>query len=124
MGKSLRRYLPIILLFVAITLLFFHKVFKGYLPIPLDALTGMYFPWLDYKWGYLVGVPVKNPDITDAIAQHYPWRDLVIDIWKTGQVPLWNVHSFSGTPLLANWQSAVFYPLNVFMFIFGCLRSF
>jgi len=79
----------------------------------------MYFPWLDYKWGYLVGVPVKNSLLTDIISQLYPWRDLAINIWKSGQIPLWNVYSFSGTPLLANWQSAVFYPLNLLMFLLG-----
>ena len=119
MRKFLKAYFPIILLFFAITCLFFYKFLQGYLPIPLDTLTGMYFPWLDYKWGYLVGVPVKNPALTDIVSQLYPWRNLAINIWKSGQIPLWNVYSFSGTPLLANWQSAVFYPLNLIMFIFG-----
>jgi uncharacterized membrane protein YfhO len=79
----------------------------------------MYFPWLDYKWGFLVGVPVKNPLLTDVISQYYPWRDLAINIWRNWQIPLWNNFSFSGTPLLANWQSAVLYPLNILMIFFG-----
>jgi len=42
-----------------------------------------------------------------------------MDTFRHGQFPLWNPLSFSGTPLLANWQSAPFYPLNILMMVFG-----
>ncbi len=30
-----------------------------------------------------------------------------------GNIPLWNPHTFSGTPFVGNFQSAMFYPLNL-----------
>src|SRR5690606_20805297 len=33
-------------------------------------------------------------------------------------IPAWNPYSFSGTPNLANFQSGVFYPINI-IFAFG-----
>ncbi len=104
--------------FLIITFIFFSKVFVGQVPIPSDFLVGTYFPWVDYKWGYKVGVPVKNPALTDVTSALYPWRELSLNLIKQGQLPLWNPYSFSGTPLLANLQSAPLYPLNIFMLIF------
>ncbi len=112
-----------ILLFAFLTLLFFYQVFLGKIPIPADALVGTYLPWLDYKWGSTVGVPVKNPIISDVFSQYYPWRELVINTFRQGFVPLWNPYSFSGTPLLADWQSVVFYPLNILMLVMGNIRG-
>lgn len=109
--------IPIAILFLIITFAFFYKIFSGNVPMPLDTLTGVNFPWLDYKWNYPAGIPVKNPAISDAIVQYFPWRNLVMNIWKSGQIPLWNPYTFSGTPLMANWQSAPFYPLNIIMLL-------
>lgn len=62
--KKFLFYWPIILI-VLLVFAFFWKFFvKGLIPIPADITVGMYFPWLDYKWGYVVGVPVKNSLIT------------------------------------------------------------
>ena len=81
----------------------------GWLPIPADTIVGMYHPWRDF-FGNL---PFKNYILTDPVRQQYPWRELVIDQLKHFQIPLWNPYNFAGTPLLANIQSAVFYPLNI-----------
>lgn len=88
-------------------------------PIPLDALVGVYHPWADKFWGYIAGVPYKNIAVTDAFSQLFPWRSLAVDLIRHGQWPLWNPFSFAGYPLLANWQSAPFNPLNLLMLIFG-----
>jgi hypothetical protein len=42
----------------------------------------------------------------------FPYHKLVIDITQNGHVPLWNPHAFSGIPLLADGQTAIFYPPN------------
>lgn len=115
------KFFAVLAVFILITIIFFHKVFLGLVPIPLDFLVGTYYPWLDYKWGYEVGVPVKNAALTDVVSALYPWRTLAMDMMKNGQLPLWNPYSFSGTPLLANWQSAPFYPLNILLVLFGNL---
>lgn len=99
----------------------FKPMLQGKVPVPLDALAGTYYPWLDFDWGYPAGVPVKNIAVTDVFSQLYPWRKLAMESWRQGQVPLWNPQMFSGAPLLGNWQSAPFYPLNVLMLIFGDL---
>ncbi|MCS7301151.1 MAG: YfhO family protein [Fimbriimonadales bacterium] len=54
--------------------------------------------------------PVWDVLIWDGAAQFYIWRDLVRSQWLSGELPLWNPHALCGTPLLANSQSAPFYP--------------
>ena len=80
-------------------------------------MVGSYFPWLDYKWGYQVGVPVKNPPISDVFSQFFIWKHQLVSIFKQGAWPLWNHNSFSGTPLLATYHSAPFFPANLLFFL-------
>ncbi|HVA96233.1 MAG TPA: YfhO family protein [Candidatus Acidoferrales bacterium] len=107
-------------LFAIIIGIFFYPFFlHGRLPIPSDTIVGLYHPFRDlYAKEYPNGIPYKNFLITDPVRQQYPWRNLAITIEKQAQLPLWNPYSFAGTLLLANFQSAVFYPLNIFLFIF------
>lgn len=109
-----------IALFVAIISVFFYPTLtKGYLPVPSDALVGLYHPWRDtYANEYPRGIPFKNFLITDPIRQQIPWRKIAIDQWKNGRVPVWNPFNFSGTPLVGNIQAAAFYPLNILFFLF------
>jgi hypothetical protein len=108
--------LPPLLILLA-TSVFFWKVFLyGQVPIPGDFMVGTYYPWLDYKWGFEVGVPVKNAITSDVVSIIYPMQTLAINMWKSGQIPLWNPYIFCGTPLLANFQSAIFSPTNVVYF--------
>ena len=86
-------------------------------PITGDFVVGVYYPWLDYKWGYAVGVPVKNPMTTDVVSFTYPMQTLAIDILKEGNAPLWNPYILGGSPLLANFQSAPFSPTNFLYFL-------
>ncbi len=115
----MKKLLPI-LLFIGITLVFFKQFFlNGFLPIPSDALVGLYNPLRDfYAKEYPHGIPFKNFLITDPVRQQYPWRELSISLEKKLELPLWNPYDFSGEPLLANFQSAAFYPLNILLFIF------
>ncbi len=62
--------------------------------------------------------PVKNPAMPDVVVQMMPWRHFTIESWKELSVPLWNPYSFSGTPHLANYQSAAFSITNLFFFVF------
>lgn len=47
----------------------------------------------------------------------FPYHKLVVDITKQGALPLWNPHSFSGIPLLADGQTAIFYPPNLIFWL-------
>lgn len=116
----LKKIIPLfpLLLFAFVVFLSFSDFFiKGLLPIPSDILVGAYFPWLDYKWGYSVGVPVKNPAPSDVISIIYPWRFLGISLMKQGIIPLWDSSILLGTPLLANFQAALLNPINVLFFL-------
>lgn len=115
---KLEKMFPIII-FVACVIVFFQAfLFKGNLPIPSDTIIGLYHPFRDlYAKDYPRGIPFKNFLITDPVRQQYPWRDLSIGIEKKLQFPLWNPYNFGGTPLLANFQTAAFYPLNILFFI-------
>jgi hypothetical protein len=44
--------------------------------------------------------------------QFYPWREYAFDMLRQGQLPLWNPYNGAGAPLIANYQSALFYPPN------------
>lgn len=92
-------------------------------PIPGDFVVGVYYPWLDYKWGYTTGVPVKNPMTTDVVSFTYPMQTLAIDLLKKGEAPLWNPYILGGTPLLANFQSAPFSPTNFIYFLVDKLSA-
>ncbi|MGI5841357.1 MAG: hypothetical protein ACOX6N_04020 [Patescibacteria group bacterium] len=121
---SFTRKYPVPLALIVLTFLFFWPVFlENKVPFPSDLLTGAYFPWLDSKWGYPVGVPVKNPLISDVFSQLFPWRQLAVSSYKNFSWPLWNFFSYSGHPLLANFQSAVFNPLNILLIIFGSING-
>ena len=43
-----------------------------------------------------------------------PFRMLTSDYIRQGVMPFWNPYIYCGNPLLANMQSAVFYPFNIF----------
>ncbi|MBU0777349.1 YfhO family protein [Patescibacteria group bacterium] len=102
-------------IFLFITFIFFWKFFvKGLLPIPADIISGTYYPWLDLNLtSFPAGVPVKNPIFSDIVSIIYPWRELAVNLMKSGEWPLWNPYILSGTSLLANFQSAALYPLNI-----------
>ena len=109
----------IVLSLILLVGLFFRPVLVGKLPIPADTIIGFYHPFRDlYSKNYPRGIPYKNSLITDPVRQQYPWKFLVISLEKNFKLPLWNPYSFSGTPLLGNYQSSSFYPLNViFLFL-------
>ncbi len=116
--KYITNLLAIILLIFVVGLFFKQFLVSGKIPIPADTIVGMYHPWRDVIWdNFTAGVPFKNFLITDPVRQLYPWRQLLVNLFKRGQWPLWNPYSFAGTPLLANFQSAPFYFLNSLFFI-------
>lgn len=87
--------------------------FKGLVPFPSKYLVTFFPPWNAFN-----GMPVKNNAMPDVITQIYPWKKLVIESFKLRQIPAWNPYQFSGTPLLAGAQSAVFSPVNALFLIF------
>jgi hypothetical protein len=112
-------FIPILLLVLALSLLGYQFFLKGKLPIPADTIVGLYYPYRDiYAATNPNGIAYHNPLITDPVRQQYPWRFLSIALEKQFELPLWNPYNFAGNPLLANMQSAPFYPLNFLLVIF------
>jgi hypothetical protein len=46
------------------------------------------------------------------LLQFYPWRQFALETIRAGHLPLWNPYVGNGAPLIANHQSAIFYPPN------------
>ncbi len=116
--KVRREWVIVFAVALVFTFLVFRKFFlQGLLPIPSDIVTGLYYPWFDYKWGYATPVPVKNTMPSDVVSIIIPWRLLAFRILKSGQLPLWDPTILLGTPLLANFQASVFNPVNLLFFV-------
>lgn len=108
----------------SLVVVFFWRVFLfGELPLPADFVVGTYYPWLDYKWGFEVGVPVKNAITSDVVSFTYPMQVFAIKLLKMGELPLWNPYILTGTPLLANFQSAPFAVNNILYFFTDILTG-
>ncbi len=146
-SKFFKSTFPFAVIF-GVTLLIFFKIFiKGLYPIPGDLLVSFYFPWYSGGWvGYDPWTTHKEMLGADSIRQIYLWKEFAAHQFLSGHFPLWNPFTFSGQPLIANFQSSVFYPFNIFyfftdarnawillitiqpllagIFMFICLRSF
>lgn len=105
--------------FVFIDLIFFYKIFLGLIPLPADLIVGVYYPWLSYKWGYILGIPVHNPLLSDAVALFFPLKTLAVDLVMKGQLPLWNPYMFGGYPLFASIQLGLLFPTMIFYIFFS-----
>ncbi len=121
----MRKYLfPIIILIIANVALFYKFYLHGLLPFPGDLLVSYYFPWNGGGFaGFDPWTTRKDVIAMDVIRQIYPWKTLAFDIIKSGQIPFWNPYNFSGTPLLANLQSSVFFPGSIFFLILPYLPA-
>src|SRR3989344_2659077 len=100
---------------VLVAAVFFYKfVLFGQLPFPGDLLIAEYKPWRSYSFlGYNPGSYPNKAQYPDVLRQLYPWKTETIEQIKSGRLPLWNPHNFSGSPLLANFQASALYPLSL-----------
>lgn len=113
------RTFPVFGLLFIVLIFFWPFLLKDRIPIPADTILGMYHPWRDKVWdGLNSGVPYKNFLITDPVRQTYIWKKLAIQDLKSLSLPLWNPYTHSGMPLMANFQTGAFYPLNFVFFLF------
>ena len=109
---NIKKFWPFIVLFFIFLIYSYPYLFGGKVPFPTSYIANNIAPWNSYS----ERGPIKN-GIPDVPGEIFPMRSLVIDFWKQGNVPLWNPYILSGTPLLANFQSAVFFPFNVLFFV-------
>lgn len=99
---------------VIIAFFFYQTIFLGKVPFPGDILVSDFQPWRSTSYlGYGAGGIPNKAQYPDTIRQMYPWKTLAVESLKQGKLPLWNPYNFSGTPLLANFQTAALYPISV-----------
>ncbi|MFC1851903.1 YfhO family protein [candidate division CSSED10-310 bacterium] len=105
---------------VIIITLSFIFYYPGFMPdhtIIDGNLMKIYSPWKSlYNREFYADKDGMR--ISDPVVMFYPWFFYIKKCVSAGKIPLWNPYSYCGSPLLANYQSGFFYPLNYF-FIFG-----
>jgi len=82
--------------------------------IPSKLSIVIFAPFVLFAPIYLIGQAIFWG--TPA-TQFVPWREYAWEVIKIGQIPLWNPLVGMGAPLIANYQSALFYPPNWMQFI-------
>jgi len=78
---------------------------------PVDLLLLME-PWESEVARQFPGIRETQTPLLDCVEQYYPWRVYARRCLRGGELPLWDGCAFCGTPMVANQQSAVFYPPN------------
>lgn len=110
------------LFFLAI-FVFRQAIFNYLVPLSVNFMVFWHEPFKSQTWpGYPLGVPHKAIG-SDIFRNLYPLKELAIELLASRQWPLWNPYIFSGTPLLANFQTSVFYPFNFFYFFLPFLNA-
>lgn len=80
----MKKYFPFIILTFAVVILFSPLLFSSRV-VFWGTPSLQFVPWLAFTWESIF----------------------------SGEMPLWNPYNGMGAPLIANYQSAVFYPLNL-----------
>jgi hypothetical protein len=101
----------VLLLLLALLAVFFGKaIFTGRKLLPADIA------YLDPVFRSQAPPGFTEPHnvlLYDQAYQSYPWRVQIAEALSQGSLPFWNPHIYCGSPLLAEDQPAVFYPLNI-----------
>jgi len=119
MKEFLRKDKILVTLVLALLTVFIFRnyFFKNQVPFPSNLLVSFYSPWRFYEWKEYPNGPPNKPIGFDDLRIFHPFRKFTMDQLKIGEWPLWNPYNFSGSVHLASYQTAVFYPLNIFYFV-------
>lgn len=117
--KPNKSFLLFIIPILLTAILFFKPVWQNKLvPFPGHLLVSYFSPWKEETWpGYPAGVPRKDLLGFDTARMMGPWRRFITQELKSGRLPAWNPHQFAGAPLVANFQSAIFFLPNLIYLI-------
>jgi len=103
--KEKTLYLLALFAFSLFTFLIFWPIFfgkvnlNGHLLVSFYAIYGENLPFKDTGW--------------DQLRIYFPFYKITLDALRSFSIPFWNPYAFSGHPHLADFQTAVFYPLNI-----------
>ncbi len=108
-----------IVIFLGLIFIYRDFIFNGKVLFPSNFLAQFYSPWSTEKFkGWESGIPHKPIGGNDQIRFFYPKRIITNRQINKGIIPLWDPYIFSGNVHMADFQTAVFYPLNVlYLFI-------
>lgn len=97
-------------LVLLLAVLFPATFLKGEIILPGHVLLEIP-PWEEYAPADFT--PAKNWLPQEALSLFNLWFKLTREAFWDGEWPFWNHLQFTGMPLLANYQSAVFFPLRL-----------
>jgi hypothetical protein len=101
----LNEYAAASVAFLAMAVLFFNPLFRGFTFADVAAHQSGLYPWLT-----LPSIFVDKYPQSDQAATYYPWQVFFGHSLRAGAFPFWNPDSFAGQPFFANGQSALLYP--------------
>jgi len=106
-------WLKCLALFTVLAGAVYFPVFTGHVPFPKDIV--LQFP----AWAEVPRTAETRTyaEIGDLVTFCYPFRQLLADSIRDGALPLWNPYFLSGESFIANSQSSLFYPLNIFYYV-------
>jgi len=82
-----------------------------------DFLVYLFFSALSliFFFPFLTGNDIFG--FRDLSLYFYPLRHLMVEMVKSGQLPLWNPYIYCGIPFLATLQSGFLYPFSILFYI-------
>lgn len=98
------------LVLLLITFIVFPGIVRGEVLVPADILftAPAFRSATPPGWAH-----PQNDLLSDQARCFYPWHVLASrELQRSGRVPLWNPYEMAGQPLVANMQSALFFPPN------------
>jgi hypothetical protein len=104
-----KEYLQAGALFALFIAIFFYPLIYGRVLSQADV-TFFFPPWADVKPADLL--VASNPVLNDQTREFLAFFKVARDSLHQKEFPLWNPYIMGGTPLLANSQSALLFPLN------------
>ena len=104
-----REYRQAAIIFVIMILLFFWPLFQGRILSQADVVH-FFPPWTIQKPSDLVAP--SNAVLGDQSREFLTFFKVARESFHRMEFPLWNPYIMTGTPLLANSQSALLFPLN------------
>lgn len=107
-----KQTVPILFICFFSFFLFRDYLMNGLVPFPANLLVSYYEPWKSYPAPEYPNGPPNKAMGFDNVRIYFPVKTVAADSLKRREVPLWNPYNFSGTVLLATYQSALFHPLS------------
>lgn len=114
-GPILHTVLYALLLIVILAILFPSVFLRGHYISPADILYASP-PWNAYRPAGFERP--QNPIMADVVTLFYPMYWETERSFERGEWPLWNRLELGGMPLLANYETAIFYPPRLLYRIF------